>query len=143
MIEDRLWNWGNCQRVLEPKGRCRSIEHRYTPERIVGESWESRQAPKLMLDRRDAEIVEKAWKALQDARHKRLLLLHYIHRSSYRYACKDVGIRDSKDNRYYFAALSNAQYAIQQLLQSSIESRRIHENSACVNTATMLFWAQI
>ena len=138
-IENRLCNWGLCQRNSYPKGRCQSIEHRYLPERIVGESWESKQKPRTMLDRRDADAVEKAWRQMVDARQKRLLLLHYIHNSSYRYVCRDVGIRDSKDNRYYYAALETAKHAINGILHSSIESCPIHANSACANTFIAVF----
>jgi hypothetical protein len=138
-VEERLCNWGLCQRDSYPKGRCQSIEHRYLPERIVGESWESKQKPRTMLDRRDADAVEKAWRQMGDDRQKLLLRLHYIDNSSYRYVCRTVGIRDSKDNRYYYAALSNAQYAIGLLLQSSIESCQIHANNAYHNAVIGVF----
>jgi hypothetical protein len=74
-----------------------------------------------------------------DARQKRLLLLHYIHSSSYRYVCRDVGIQDSKDNRYYYAALETAKHAIGGILRSNIESWPIHANSACANTFIAVF----
>ena len=118
-IEWRLENWGICQRVTWRRGHCQSAEHHYLPERIVGEAWETKQAPKPVLDHKDAEVVEEAWRKLAERRHKNLLRLAYIWRAPPGFICRRLGLQNDKDGTGYLLELGRAHRAIKRLLEAS------------------------
>lgn len=114
---DRLDNWGHCVRVHWRKGHCQSIEHRYQPERIVGEGWETRQTPKLILDHRDADLIEQAWRKVSDRKAQQVLKLAYVWRAAPGFICRRLGIQTHKDDTYYLLELGRAQRAIKRVLE--------------------------
>lgn len=117
-LEKRLENWGDCQRDSWRKGHCRSIEHRYQPERIVGESWDSRQAPRPVLDRRDADLVEQAWRKVPVRRDQQVLKLAYVWRSPQDFICRRLNVPTDRDGVGYQLALGRAHRAIKRALES-------------------------
>jgi hypothetical protein len=122
-VEDRLLNWGHAMRDGWRKGHCMSIEHRYLPERIVGESWESRQTAKLMIDHRDAAEVERAWRDISKRLYQQVLQMHYVWRSPPAFTCRRLAIQHSRDNRHYLLELGRAHTAILRLLEPRLGVR--------------------
>lgn len=116
-LESRLENWGKVMRDGFHKGHCRSIEYRYTPERIVGESWDTRQAPKPSLDHRDAATIEEAWRKVHIRRDQQVLKLAYVWRAPSGFICRRLSIENGKDGVGYQLALGRAQRAIKRALE--------------------------
>lgn len=127
---ERLENWGVAQRSYWSPGRCASIEGRYVPERIIGDGWESRRTAKLMIDRRDADAVEEAWRNVAHRLHKQILKLHYVWQAPVPFTCRRLAIRQSKDDRFYFLELGKAHRQIETLLRRSNESCHLAHESA-------------
>lgn len=96
-----------------------SIEHRYLPERLVGETRETRQAPKLVLDHRDADKIEAAWRKVSERRLQQILRLHYIWKAPPSFICRRLAIKQARDDRHYVLELGKAHRAIWSLLQPS------------------------
>ena len=122
MIEDRLENWGQVLRDRYFPHRCRSIEGRYVPERVVGDAWESKRKPKPDLDLLDAFRVEAAWREVQPRILKNLLSLHYIRQAPMAFICRRTGIAYDRHGTQYQIELQRAQRAIAELLRCVNES---------------------
>ncbi len=66
-LSERITNWVRVTTERKwPSSHCRSIEHRYRPERLKEEEEAERRAPKWTPDILDAWEVEDAWKQLPD-----------------------------------------------------------------------------
>jgi hypothetical protein len=63
---ERVTNWARWAHT--PRGArlsaCMSIEHRYRPERLLGDEMDDRRTPALVVDVRDALLV---WRAISPA----------------------------------------------------------------------------
>lgn len=116
-VESRLENWAACLRERYFPHRCRSMEGRYVPERVVGDAWESKRQPRPDLDLLDAYRVEAAWREVQPRILKNLLVLHYVRKAPVGFICRRTGIRQDKDGTYYQLELRRAQAAILTILQ--------------------------
>lgn len=115
MIEERLENWGRVMRDKYTPHRCRSIEGRYVPERIVGEAWEARRQPKTIPDVLDAFAVEDAWRRVT-SRHQKVLKFHYIWQASPAFICRRLSLPQDRENVGFLLELGRAQRAIRYIL---------------------------
>jgi hypothetical protein len=140
MIEDRLENWGLVMRVRRYPGRCRSIEHKYVPEKIVGDSWETKRTPKPFIDQLDAIEVETAWRDLATRKQKNLLSLHYVYRAPPAFICRHVGIQQARDHRYFVENLKLAQWAIEQALDVVSHNKKTQPVALKVLTSVSIQW---
>ena len=124
-LTPRLENWGLCLRDDHwHRGHCRSIEHKYSPERGL-EALEAKREPKPYLDYRDAEIVEAAWRKVSDRKQQQVLRLVYIWRAPSHFVCRRLRIVNDKNGIAFRLELGRAERAIGRLLElprSTIES---------------------
>lgn len=132
-LEARLENWGFVMRdpkryttleneagkqlVYYTEGRCRSIESSYIRENNF-EDLETRRTPSSMFDRRDAEVVESAWRMIPQSTFKQILRMHYVRKDPFRLTCRELKIEQSKDFRQYRDVLHQARQALDAALQS-------------------------
>jgi hypothetical protein len=116
-VESRLENWGAALRERYFPHRCRSIEGRYVPERVVGDAWESKRKPRPDLDLLDAYRVEAAWREVEPRILKNLLSLHYIRQAPRDFVCRRTGIKHDRHGTQYLIELHKAQSAILGLLE--------------------------
>lgn len=124
-LESRLENWGRVMRDSWRQGCCRSIEHRYVPERGI-EAMESRQSPRPVLNRKDADLIEEAWRTIYFRRDKQVLKLAYVWRAPADFICRRLAIEVGQDGVGYQLALAKAQRAIKRELED-IPWRRTRE----------------
>lgn len=99
---DRLENWGNHYRNRSALETCGSIEKRYQSN---WRQWiPASEVPiPVVIDWRDAELVEQAWRGLM-FRHKMILKWFYITRRDPRSICVRLRIGISRYDREFAAA---------------------------------------
>lgn len=112
-IDWRLDNWGHVMgRIRGGADTCDSIEKLYRGSTQY--NLEERRIPRAVADRRDAELVERAWVSMENGRSKNLLRLHYVRRCPFDFICRRIGIgRDLEDFEWArLAAVSEIGYAL-------------------------------
>lgn len=109
-ILDRLENWGRWARTRPPRGRARSIEHRYRPER--GDLDDERRSPAPEIDAIDASRVDRAIAPAGGfpIRWSRLLIAHFVSRADHRATARRLSIA------CYEAELERAVCAVRNVL---------------------------
>lgn len=97
MIRNRLENWGRAYRDTNGTfGHCRSIEHRYVPDKSLlhSEQAQEEQVSKPPApDLRDAEAVNLAWKKCSLKTKKLLKWSFCMGRVSDEMVCRRCGMR--------------------------------------------------
>lgn len=128
-MRERLENWGRFWRDGKPQpSHCRSIEHRYVPERLQEDEREDRAQPKREApDWRDAELVNEAWRRC--TRKTRLLLTWlYSAPKSYAAICKRLQIREHPPH-HFVRARHIAEREIALVLDNPLAADRMVANS--------------
>lgn len=134
-VDQRLTNWGICQRVYHAPNHCESIEHRYVfhREKLTEGEMETRRTPKLLLDHKDAEHVEKAWRRIEKRVRQQLLKLHYVNRAPTGFICRHLKIEQSRDDRHFMQVLRTAQEEIAIHLSKLFDKSHFHAIDSRVN----------
>jgi hypothetical protein len=117
-LDARLENWAIVQRMGRPGGSAiGSAEGRYRSEQNSESDIEL-----MLIDERDAELVERAWLRLLPF-DKDVLRMHYILRNDPRVICRKVRIPHRPANTFLMA-LAHAKSEIAKVLKSIDEARR-------------------
>lgn len=88
-----LVDWAAYVRDTIKRGHCRSIEHRYRPERITDGVEEERRSPYRSINHEDARLVEGVVTAPTFPRDDHWILReHYVHRARSEAICRVMRI---------------------------------------------------
>jgi hypothetical protein len=91
---EMLIDWAIVLRDRPVQGHCRSIEHRYRPEKLREGEEEERRAPRREIDPEKANMIERIVCAPSFPRFNReFLKAHYIHGLAKQAVCRRLGIR--------------------------------------------------
>jgi hypothetical protein len=78
-LHDRLCNWARWVADQRQQGRCRSIEHRYVPERIDNDE-RRKQISSIPMDIFDAARIESAISSRSyPSSYRQSLIAYYVH----------------------------------------------------------------
>ncbi|AOK32169.1 hypothetical protein WS67_21400 [Burkholderia singularis] len=117
-LDDRLENWAKAQRFGASGGsRVGSAEGRYRPEGM-----RSRSADSVVIDEKDADEVERAWRKLLPF-DREVLRMHYILRMDPRVICRKLRIPHRPASTFDMA-LAHGKTEIGKALQKMSEARR-------------------